>query len=105
MKDLRELIELSSTHYHVRNASPSEEDDGSMIKYWEETTGISLDRRNWQCPKCGQWFNRSMLDGAHVVLSLLNNHPQYITPLCQSCNREKDKKTFWILKDYVVPAP
>ena len=105
MQSLRELIEKSSTHYRVKNASPSDDSEGSMIDYWEERKGIDLSSRLWLCPKCGGIFKRDLLDGAHVVLSIFQNGPQYITPLCQTCNREKDDKPFWVLKDNVVSAP
>lgn len=105
MQSLREFVEKNSTHYRMKNASPSDESEGSMIDYWEERTGIDLSSRLWLCPKCGGKFERALLDGAHVVLSLSQNDPQYITPLCQNCNRGKDDKSFWVLKDYVVPAP
>lgn len=105
VQSLRELIEKSSTHYRMKNASPSDDSKGSMIDYWEERRGIDLSSRLWLCPKCNRTYTRDYLDGAHVVLSLTNNSPQYITPLCQSCNREKDDKSFWVLKDNVVSAP
>jgi hypothetical protein len=90
----------------MRNASPSEKDDGSMIQYWEDKTHISLAGYRWQCPKCKKWFKREQLDGAHVVNSFYKkNYPQYITPLCYSCNRKRDDKGFWVLKRYVVPTP
>ena len=103
---LKEIYEKSSTHYLMKNASPSEKDDGSMIAYWEDKTKIKIGDEGWTCPKCGRTLKRSHLDGAHVVYAMLEkNHPQYITPLCQTCNRKGDEKSFWVRKEYVVPAP
>lgn len=106
MLSLLDIIKKSQTHYLMKNASPSEKDDGSMIKYWEDKTGLDLQEKMWQCPKCGHWFNRAHLDGSHVVILFsTKNHPQYITPLCHNCNRSRDNKTFWVIKKYVVSAP
>ena len=89
----------------VKNASPSQEYEGCMIAHWEQKTRINLQNREWACPKCGGRFSREDLDGAHVVPFNRNNTPQFITPLCQTCNREKDKQPFLVENAFLVPAP
>ena len=76
-----------------------------MIAYWEQKTGKDLSGCTFKCPKCRNEFSRNELDGAHVVFVSNGNHPQYITPLCQNCNRNRDDKPFSVLKENVIPAP
>ena len=104
-QQMKKISDILKDFYIMKNASPSEEDDGSMIAYWENQTGRSLQGTTFKCPKCNQYFKREELDGSHVVMSLGGNHPQYITPLCQHCNRERDDETFYVAKIDVVPAP
>lgn len=99
------ILENLKNYWLMKNASPSEEDDGSMISYWEQQTGKDLSECTFECPKCRKEFGRKELDGAHVVIASNGNHPQYITPLCQHCNRERDDKPFLVLKENVIPAP
>lgn len=101
------LKNKQKTNYWMQNASPSEEDDGSMIAYWEEETKNVLGGKTFKCPKCGKYFKREDLDGAHVVMFNFKseNHPQFITPLCKTCNRSHDDKPFWVPKKNVIPAP
>lgn len=89
----------------VQNASPSEEADGSMIEYWEEETGINLKDETWECPMCGEQFEREDLDGAHVVYINDIDEDQFITPLCNECNRGRSDEPFWVKKEFLVPAP
>ena len=105
MTSLENIIKISRSHYWMKNASPSDDDEGSMIEYWEQAIGQSLERRMFCCPKCGKMYSRNMLDGAHVVKLISRNRQQFITPLCQSCNRSKDDSPFWVPKQNVVPAP
>ena len=102
-----ELDKLLVNHDLMRNASPSKEDDGSMIAHWEQVTGIKLKLQGkvFLCPKCEKWFSRKDLDGSHVVMADGGNRPQYITPLCQHCNRTRDDESFWVLKRHVVNTP
>ncbi len=107
MLNLLEYIKCKrQTNYWMRNASPSKEDDGTMIAYWEKEKGIELNGISFQCPKCRNSFSREKLDGGHVVMAFSSkNCPQYITPLCHKCNRSHDNKPFWVPKKNVIPVP
>ena len=96
---------IGDTYYWMKNAA-SEDNDGSMIKYWEEKTGIDLNSITYTCPHCKKPMRRDQLDGSHVVKCDQPNGRQFITPLCQSFNRSKDKDTtFFVPKHLVIPAP
>ena len=99
------LKNINDNYYCMRNAV-SDDDDGSMIKYWEQETGIELNGMTYICPHCRKPMRRDQLDGAHVVFYNRTSGLQYITPLCQEFNRSRDKKTiFYVPKNLVIPAP
>ena len=89
----------------VQNASHSADADGIMIQYWEEKMGITLEGKNYRCPKCGKEFSRKKLDGAHVVFPGGGEATQYITPLCQGCNRGQGDEIFKVDIGDIVIAP
>ena len=106
MSNLKKLVESLKEKYFMMTNAASDDSDGSMIKYWEEQTGIDLNGITYTCPHCHKPMKREQLDGSHVVKYGRSNGPQYITPLCQEFNRSRDKKTwFFVPKQLVVPAP
>ena len=76
-QQMKKLSDILKDFYIMKNASPSEEDDGSMIAYWENQTGRSLQGTTFKCPKCNQYFKRDDVGGAQD-LAFLNNRSFYI---------------------------
>ncbi len=60
----------------------------SWLKYWEAKKGFVLDPNKWyNCPACGNAFQRKNFDGCHVQKYGSTDRKWYIIPLCDSCNQ------------------
>ena len=64
----------------------------SWLDYWEQNHGQILDPNGWyECPGCGESFQRKDFDGCHVQKVDSTDNKWYIIPLCDSCNHTTEE--------------